>query len=738
MTLPAARVRALLVAGTLAAIAGATLPQPVAAVPRGTAPAPPPAVAFTRASAQLGGDRRPVAGDFDGDGADDIAWYGGGTDEVAFGGPSAAFTTVALSAPEDQKAVAGDFDGDGRDDLVWYGPGTDVLAAGRGNRTFVDHALSTPDGARPAVGDFNGDGNDDVLWYADGADRLDLGQPDETFDTGSTTAPDDAKALVGDLDGDGRDDVLWYRAGIAGDSVRYGNPDGTFTKATVTVNGTYRPFTGDFDGDGRDDVFWFGYGAAPDRVWYGNASRAFSPATVSIDGPYRPVAANFHPSGTDVRTDVLWYAEGAAPDPLWRGTGTRGSFATSIEDRGGTFAGVVGDFDASTGADIVWHRQGPRPDQVWTSSRRPTLTVETFISDGDLPDGSIGVPWDLAFTPDGALLFDERSGDLDVRLPDGTVRQLVADQSDVYAVGEGGVLGLAVDPAFATNRRFYTCQGQQTGAAYDIQVVAWQVDAGYTTATRVADPLLGGLPVAPPSAPSPGRHSGCRLRFGPDGYLWIGTGDVASPTVPQDRASLGGKVLRIDAVTGAAAPDNPFVGDTDPTTDPRVYNYGHRNVQGLAWRTGTRQMWSVEHGTFRDDEVNRLRPGANYGYDPVPLSGPLFYDESRPMTDLTRHPGALVANRSSGNPTNAWSGAHFLTGGAWGTWEGALAVAALKDSQLHVMFFTRDGTYVRQEIPAELDGTHGRLRTPIQGPDGALYLTTSDSSGNAILRITPG
>lgn len=678
-----------------------------------------------------------MAGDFDGDGADDLAWYGGGPDEIAFGGPGGAFTTLPLDAPDGQKGVVGDYDGDGIDDVVWYGPGEDQLAAGRADRTFAVVPIDVPDEARPAVGDYDGDGNDDLLWYADGADSLALGQADGTFATSPASAPDDAKAVVGDLDGDGRDDVVWYRPGAAGDSVRYGDGDGTFTTVRIRVDGTYRPFAGDFDGDGRSDVFWFGYGSGPDRVWYGNAGRTFSSATVSIDGPYRPVVANFNTTNADVRTDVLWYAEGSTPDPLWRGTATRGTFATGTEARGGVFSAVVGDFDASTGADIVWHRQGPSPDQLWRSTRRPDLTVEVFLDDADLPDGSLGVPWDLAWTPDGALLFDERGGDLDVRLPDGTVRQLVADQSDVYAVGEGGVTGLVVDPAFAANRRFYTCQGRQSGGAYDIQVVAWQVDAGYTSATRVADPLVGGLPVAPPSAPSPGRHSGCRLRFGPDGYLWIGTGDTAVATIPQDRTSLGGKILRVDATTGAAAPDNPFVGDGDPTTDDRVYNYGHRNVQGLALRPGTHQMWSVEHGTFRDDEVNRLRAGANYGWDPVPLSGPVFYDESRPMTDLVRHPGSIVAARSSGNPTNAWSGAQFLVGAQWGTWEGALAVGVLKDSQLRVMWFTRDGTYVRQEVPAELDHTQGRLRTPMQGPDGSLYVTTSEASGNRILRVTP-
>jgi len=724
-------------APTLAGLALlAALPLTTAA-PAPAAPAPPPPVAFTRSSADLGGDRRPAAGDFDGDGADDLAWYGDGPDEVAFGGPGGAFTSLPLAAPDGARAVVGDYDGDGRDDVVWYGDGADEVAFGRADRTFSEAPLTAPEGHKPVAGDYDGDGNDDLLWHGTGPDLLALGQPDHTFTAVTLTAPEGGRPLVGDFDGDGRDDAFWYRAGAAADPVLYGGAGGTFTRVRQSVGATYRAFTGDFDGDARADVFWYGPGPARDRVWYGATGRTFTSATVSIGGDFTPVVANFNTTVADVRTDVLWYAPGPTPDPLWRGTGTRGSFATGSEDRGGTFAAVVGDFDASSGSDVVWHRPGPRPDQLWRSTRRPALTVEVFLDDADLPDGSLGVPWDLAWTPDGALLFDERSGDLDVRLPDGTVRQLVADQSDVYAVGEGGVTGLVVDPDFAANRRFYTCQGRQTGGTYDIQVVAWQVDAGYTTATRVADPLVGGLPVAPPSAPSPGRHSGCRLRFGPDGHLWIGTGDTAVATIPQDRASLGGKILRVDATTGAAAPDNPFVGDGDPATDDRVYDYGHRNVQGLALRPGTHQMWSVEHGTFRDDEVNRLRPGANYGWDPVPLSGPVFYDESRPMTDLVRHPGSVVAARSSGNPTNAWSGAQFLVGDQWGTWEGALAIGVLKDSQLRVMWFTRDGTYVRQEVPAELDHTHGRLRTPMQGPDGSLYLTTSEASGNVILRVTP-
>ena len=164
-------------------------------------------------------------------------------------------------------------------------------------------------------------------------------------------------------------------------------------------------------------------------------------------------------------------------------------------------------------------------------------------------------------------------------------------------------MGIVVDPSFASNRRFYTCQGH-TGP--EVQVIAWTINSAYTEATRVADPLVGDIPA------SSGRHGGCRLRFGPEGYLWIATGDAATGTVPQDLTSLGGKVLRVDASTGAGVPANPF------TSSPLVYTYGHRNVQGLALRPGTSQMWSVEHGPSVDDEINLLAAGGNYGWNSVP------------------------------------------------------------------------------------------------------------------------
>ena len=336
-------------------------------------------------------------------------------------------------------------------------------------------------------------------------------------------------------------------------------------------------------------------------------------------------------------------------------------------------------------------------------------------------------PWGIDFTPDGTMLFTQRAGVLNARLADGTVKRVAADLSDLLVDGFAGLQALAVDPDFSTNRRFYTLQGH---AGREMQVIAWTIDADYDEATRVVDPLVEGIPVGPGP-----WHSGGRLVFGPEGYLWIVTGDGRVVTGAQDMTSLGGKVLRVDPRTGAGAPGNPF-GASSP-----VYAYGFRNPQGLALRPGTDQMWLVEHGPKHDDEINLLAPGGNYGWDPIPDDGTLvFYDYSDeagvPMTDLAKFPSARQARWSSGFPTLATSGAVFLDGSQWGEWEGRLAVATLKTKSLRVFEFTEQGDFVSQIVVPELDGSQGRLRTPVLGPDGALYIATSNKPGvDRILRV---
>ncbi|HVM04125.1 MAG TPA: PQQ-dependent sugar dehydrogenase [Acidimicrobiales bacterium] len=338
----------------------------------------------------------------------------------------------------------------------------------------------------------------------------------------------------------------------------------------------------------------------------------------------------------------------------------------------------------------------------------PTITVSTVV-------GGLDLPWDVAFTPDGTMLLTEKAGRLSAFVG-GSVRRL-ATVGDVFTGSESGLMGLAVDPDFAANRRIYTCQAWTDGTNRDVRVVAWTVDGSYASATRVADPLFAGIPL------TSGRHAGCRPRFGPDGHLWVGTGDATVGTAPQNLASLGGKVLRVDKLTGGPAPGNPFPGS-------RVYTYGHRNVQGLAVRPGG-QVFSVEHGTNRDDEVNLLRAGGNGGWDPVP-----GYAETAPMTDLGKFPDALRPVWTSGASSVAPSGATFVTDPAWRSLSGSLVLAALRGSQLRALGLDRAGALVADRII--LTG-QGRLRTAVQGPDGSLYVATSNGGGgDRVLRVTPG
>ena len=334
--------------------------------------------------------------------------------------------------------------------------------------------------------------------------------------------------------------------------------------------------------------------------------------------------------------------------------------------------------------------------------RPPRIRVETLVS-------GLDIPWDLGFLPDGTMLFTERDGRIEARVGGGV--RLLAAPSDVYATGEGGMLGLAVDPLFSGNRLVYTCFNTTHG---DIRVVKWRVNDAVTALTRVAD-IVTGMP-----ASAGGRHSGCRPHFGPDGYLWVGTGDAANGVNPQSDGSLGGKVLRIDR-DGRAAPGNPF--------GFRWYTKGHRNVQGIAFQPGTGTAFSVEHGPDRDDEVNVLRSGGNYGWDPVP-----GYNESVPMTDTRRHPSALSAVWRSGDPTIAPSGATFLSGSRWGTWNGGLVMAVLKDAHLRLLRFDASNRLTGEQVI--LTG-YGRLRTVVLGPDGNLYVTTSNGGDDRILRIVP-
>lgn len=344
----------------------------------------------------------------------------------------------------------------------------------------------------------------------------------------------------------------------------------------------------------------------------------------------------------------------------------------------------------------------------------PSLTVTTEV------DG-LSRPWDVVAAPDGTILTGERSGRFVVKHPDGSVGDVAADLGDLYAQGETGLMGIELAADFASSRSLYTCQGvvgsAGGGSGNHIAVFRWTVDQDWTTLTRTQT-VIGDIPVA-----DGGRHGGCRILAAPDGTLFVGTGDTATPTVPQDRNSLGGKVLHVNA-DGTAAADAPG----------RVYTLGHRNVQGLAFQPGSDRLYEVEQGTSRDDELNLLVAGGNYGYRPDRT--PLIYDESVPMTDPDRVPGARGAVWSSGSPTIATPGLTFVDGPQWGEWSGAAVVSSQQGKKLVFLKLTDDGTAVEQETVA-LENEFGRLRSLTSLPDGSFLLTTDNGTGDKILRVTP-
>ncbi|MDQ0379145.1 PQQ-dependent sugar dehydrogenase [Amycolatopsis thermophila] len=370
------------------------------------------------------------------------------------------------------------------------------------------------------------------------------------------------------------------------------------------------------------------------------------------------------------------------------------------------------------------------PSAPTTVAAPTTVSGKSLALHVDVVASGLQHGWDVGFLPDGSMLVTQRPGRL--TLVDGTaVSPVTADFSDVWARGEGGLMGMVVHPDFAVSHRFTTCQThQENGRAVDIRLVTWTLSADKRSATKVRD-LLTGLPVN-----QSGRHSGCRPQIAADGALLVGTGDTAQPTVSQDRHSLGGKVLRIDLGTGAPLPDNPFISSPDPA-EQRIYTYGHRNIQGVAVRPGTGQVFVAEHGPAFDDEINLIRAGGNYGWDPSRGGTSGEYDENVPMTDLQRFPDAVRPLWTSGEITEAICGAAFVSGPQWGPLDGRLAVVALKGQKM--LMFTVDGSGAITEVylPPEFNDKYGRLRAARSGPDGALYVTTSDGSDDKVLRVTP-
>jgi aldose sugar dehydrogenase len=332
-------------------------------------------------------------------------------------------------------------------------------------------------------------------------------------------------------------------------------------------------------------------------------------------------------------------------------------------------------------------------------------------------------PWDVQPIGNRRLLITERDSAHLIVAGRGGKRRVKFPSHRVWVSGETGLMSMEIDPGFPRNRRFYTCQGwRKSGGGHDVRVIAWRLNKRVTRARKV-DTLVTGIPART------GRHAGCRLLIARNGALLVGTGDAAVGTIPRNLDSLGGKTLRLNRMTGKPWPSNPFINGKGKRR--YVLTYGHRNVQGLAQRRDG-SLWSAEHGPFRDDEVNKLRAGGDYGWHPVP-----GYNESVPMTDHSL-PGPQVGARwRSGSPTVATSGATFVRGDKWGTLKGTLAVACLKASRVVFLKFGRTGKLKSVRTPHALR-KYGRLRSITSSRNGNLLITTDGvPGGDSVLVVRP-
>lgn len=370
----------------------------------------------------------------------------------------------------------------------------------------------------------------------------------------------------------------------------------------------------------------------------------------------------------------------------------------------------------------------------------PVLTRTVIMS-------GLATPWDVAVAANGAIFFTEKCRGLSVRRSDGAVSRLFGTTgsalvaADIDCTGQSGVHGVALDPSFATNRVLYVYMGSNLSNPRTNRVVRLTLDAGYTTASGRTDIVTDiAFKHLDNSVAGAGAHSGGRIKFGPDGFLYVTTGDNHSAIIPQSPTLLGGKVLRV-TTTGAAAP-----GNAPPSGfDPRIYTYGHRNVQGITFRPGTNQPFISEHGPNHSDEVTALTNGGNGGWDPQnrpTLSCPSNYcgyagnATTMPMTDLARFPTAMPAAWTNNGQSQGMGPAVFLSGEQWRAWNGRLLVSIMGGQRLVLLQLDAAGAVTGEEVISGggLAIPAARYRSLTQGPDGNLYISTD---AGEIWRIVP-
>jgi glucose/arabinose dehydrogenase/mono/diheme cytochrome c family protein len=305
-------------------------------------------------------------------------------------------------------------------------------------------------------------------------------------------------------------------------------------------------------------------------------------------------------------------------------------------------------------------------------------------------------PWSVVFAPDGRTFFSERPGWVRVIDPAGHVLPEPAlHLNDVAASVKMGLLGLALDPGFATNHHVYLAYNYDAGRErYRMRVMRFT-----ESNNRLADPV-----VLLENIPAYRNHTGGRLRFGPDGCLYVTTGDANDPPLAQRLDSFAGKILRIRP-DGSIPADNPFVGQTN--AQGAIWSYGHRNSQGLDFQPETGALFASEHGPDHGDELNQVIKGANYGWPAI------HHRQARP---------GMESPRLEFTPAVAPSGITFYRGKAFPELTGKLLVGCLRGEGILRVGFAGTNPVSCDRL---LHFKYGRIRDVTEGPDGFIYFTTS-------------
>ena len=319
--------------------------------------------------------------------------------------------------------------------------------------------------------------------------------------------------------------------------------------------------------------------------------------------------------------------------------------------------------------------------------------------------GGLYVPWSIVFTSQDRVLVNERNGNIRVIEGGELLEAPLFTFVDVSEQSEAGLMGLTIDPNYEDNKYLYACYTYTVGGGLRNKIVRL-VDEG--NSARVDKTLLDDFPAAE-------VHAGCRIKFGPDGKLYVTTGDARDRQLAQDLGSLAGKILRMNS-DGSIPTDNPFDGSY-------VYSYGHRNPQGLSWNSQTREMFETEHGPSGfdgpggGDEVNIIMPGKNYGWPEV------SHEESAE---------GMESPKWVFTPAVAPASALVYSGRMFPQFKGNLFFGGLAGTGLYRVSFD-----AAEAISAEKVGevNFGRIRDVVESPNGEIWFSTSNRDGRGQVRV---